>query len=604
MSTLISSAVSGKKAAPKAAPRRRAPPPPGGKQSTPLSVSSTHTSVAPPSPPPTQPAQPGPSQPTETPPPPTSPNQSRSQSQQVEPTQAPTAPAPTSSEQPSDQDGDLPPAESFKKRRADGAAAKVPTKRVKRNSARSNATVQAQVNDESGPYRMPLDPRLQEPEPVVSASPAPSATAQKPKKARKPRRKKTTTAESGTEDEGAQHDLELLEQQLAAAKSKRRRKTKKSRRKEAESEAGTDTQQATDGEQQEDSSSSDAESDPELHEIDAEKLTMLELSRDKKHGQTSERERKMAQIDWHEVARRRREEIDIVQTAAQEPPPNEEVRETTEGPSGTAEPAQPAAPEAPPPPEGTATVGGVKFRVINGVIVEDEQSLNIDRRAQAAEEAEDEAPVEEENDLTKRINRTTWLHSRRRNPEDRVPVAKRKSDPWTEDLTDRFYDALAMFGTDFYIISNLFPGKNRRHIKHKFSREEKLDPKRINDALLGRHKPRQLNAPSLSLDYYARETGQDRSAFEKYRDAEHAEEVIRESMREKEKEMREAIREQEEEEAAAKEAQVEKANRKRGEGKEGKGSRGGRGGGRGGRKKKAGGGFGGGGGPEGGEGGE
>lgn len=424
-----------------------------------------------------------------------------------------------------------------------------------------------------------LDPALRSTEPTVSASPAPAASAQKPKRARKGGRKaKTRAAESGRDDEGPQHDLELLERQLAAVKPKRRRRAKKAAAP-ADSGTETDTRQGTDGEEEQ-SEDSEAESDPELHEIDPNTVTMFEVSHDKKHGKTSEREKKMAQIDWKEVAAKRREENDRIVTAAQQPPNNEEVRQTTEGPGGTAEPL-------PPPPEGTATVGGVRFRVVNGQIVEDETSLTIDRQAQAHGEAVDSEPVEEESDLTQRINQMTWLHDRRRDVADRVPVWKRKSDPWSEEETDRFYDCLATFGTDFFIISTLFTPKTRRQIKAKFTREEKLDPKRINDALLGRKGTR----PTLNLENYAREVGRDVSEYMKFENAEHAEEVIRESMREKEQEMRDAIRDEEAQEEAQREVEAvrERRKKKAAERKEGKAAakerRGAVAGRRGGRKK-------------------
>ncbi|KAI3475324.1 hypothetical protein L1887_63302 [Cichorium endivia] len=45
-----------------------------------------------------------------------------------------------------------------------------------------------------------------------------------------------------------------------------------------------------------------------------------------------------------------------------------------------------------------AVQGGLGFRVVNGEIVEDEDTLQIDRRAQAQAEIAMQAPVEEEND--------------------------------------------------------------------------------------------------------------------------------------------------------------------------------------------------------------
>ncbi|GMM38319.1 transcription factor TFIIIB subunit [Saccharomycopsis crataegensis] len=47
------------------------------------------------------------------------------------------------------------------------------------------------------------------------------------------------------------------------------------------------------------------------------------------------------------------------------------------------------------------------------------------------------------------------------------------ADRWTFDETIKFYRALSTWGTDFGIITNLFPHRNRRQIKMKFTLEEK-----------------------------------------------------------------------------------------------------------------------------------
>ena len=452
--------------------------------------------------------------------------------------------------------------------------------------------MQAQVNEEETP--LALDPVLGSAEPAVSASPAPPApAAQQPKKPRKGGRKKKAPVTEGADDGSPQHDLDLLDRQLAQARGepepgRRKKRKQKAAGSAAESGAEADAQQGADGAQDQ-SESSDAESDPELHEIDPNTVTMFDVSYDKKHGKVSEREKRMAEIDWREVARKRREENDRAALAAQAPPASENIIETTEGATGQAEPP-------PPEQEGTAVVSGVPLRVVNGQIIIDDEGLTINRQEQAQAQAEDDEPVEEENDLTRRINNATHLHDRRRDIADRVPVWKRKSDPWTDEETDRFYEQLAIYGTDFYMISTLFAPKTRRQIKSKFTREEKLDPQRINDALLGRTRAR----PKLSLEHYARETGRSVSDFTRYENAEHAEEVIRESMREKEQEMRDAIREEELAEEAAREALVarEKGKKKAAERKAAGEGVAKRGGGKRGGRKKVNGGLGGGGPPE------
>lgn len=43
---------------------------------------------------------------------------------------------------------------------------------------------------------------------------------------------------------------------------------------------------------------------------------------------------------------------------------------------------------------------------------------------------------------------------------------------WSRYETDKFYDALRMFGTDFTLIASRFPNRSRKQIKAKFVKEE------------------------------------------------------------------------------------------------------------------------------------
>jgi hypothetical protein len=43
--------------------------------------------------------------------------------------------------------------------------------------------------------------------------------------------------------------------------------------------------------------------------------------------------------------------------------------------------------------------------------------------------------------------------------------------------------ALSQFGTDFTLITNLFPGRQRRHLKNKYTRESKINGARVDEAL-------------------------------------------------------------------------------------------------------------------------
>ncbi|KAA0066161.1 transcription factor TFIIIB component B''-like isoform X3 [Cucumis melo var. makuwa] len=66
---------------------------------------------------------------------------------------------------------------------------------------------------------------------------------------------------------------------------------------------------------------------------------------------------------------------------------------------------------------------------------------------------------------------------------DKTPRTK-----WSKSDTERFYEAVRQFGTDFCMIQQLFPGKTRRQIKLKFKSEERHHPFRLSDAITNRAK--------------------------------------------------------------------------------------------------------------------
>lgn len=130
---------------------------------------------------------------------------------------------------------------------------------------------------------------------------------------------------------------------------------------------------------------------------------------------------------------------------------------------------------------------GPVMRIVNGEIVLDTASLEVDRHADAARSAGDLEEVVE-NQLTRKINQATY-------------GKRTKTEVWDEEMTDLFYRGLRMFGTDFMVISKLFPGRSRRQIKLKFNNEERRDPQRIKDTLLG---PREV----IDISTYSELTNQ------------------------------------------------------------------------------------------------
>ncbi|KAG5982741.1 hypothetical protein E4U55_001434 [Claviceps digitariae] len=157
-----------------------------------------------------------------------------------------------------------------------------------------------------------------------------------------------------------------------------------------------------------------------------------------------------------------------------------------------------------------AATAGPQFRIVDGQIVVDQDSLVMDRhaRAAAAQAGEDMETIEE-NDFTRLITSSSFMNtSKLKGP-----------NIWTEAETELFYRGLRMFGTEFEMISKMFPGKQRRHIKLKFNREERHNPKRIDAAVMGE------KTIKMDLDEYRAFTGTD---FEPVEDIEAEQRKIQE----------------------------------------------------------------------------
>lgn len=184
--------------------------------------------------------------------------------------------------------------------------------------------------------------------------------------------------------------------------------------------------------------------------------------------------------------------------------------------------------------------------IIDGEIQIDETSLQIDRHANAAAERDAEALEGiDESELTRRVTQNSWL---KRDTGGR----------WTAESTDRFFEALRMFGTDFDMISKLFPGRTRRSIKLKFVKEEKADQQRIKQVLLGER-------VLVDMDEYSRLTN---TVYEDPRELDKDLAEDRKRMEEEQKLAKEAI-----DEAARQREQEVEAERAAGEEEEAQGRR-------------------------------
>ncbi|KAI0128533.1 hypothetical protein BJ170DRAFT_594372 [Xylariales sp. AK1849] len=209
--------------------------------------------------------------------------------------------------------------------------------------------------------------------------------------------------------------------------------------------------------------------DAENQTIDHTKTTIGELTRDLgigkkfKHADLIVERQRLAR---HEQKMRKLEKQKraVGQLPAEENN-EEESRAGTPGEStvGTPVPTAPA----------LSRTQGVAFDIIDGKIVVNQSSLVID---QGAEERTVEMETVEEDEFTHLTTSATYMRASR----------QMGTNHWSDEETERFYHYLKMFGTDFETISHVFPGKNRRMVKLKFNREEKLRPNRVNAAIMAR----------------------------------------------------------------------------------------------------------------------
>ncbi|GAM40828.1 hypothetical protein TCE0_041r13479 [Talaromyces pinophilus] len=183
-------------------------------------------------------------------------------------------------------------------------------------------------------------------------------------------------------------------------------------------------------------------------------VKMSELCKDLRTGKKSRREMELRNLEQQEAERK------------------EKVREKARNASTPVKADTENGSSAPTGINMTPTkASGPRMRIVNGEIVVDNTSLQIDRHADAAREfGEGEHVVESR--LNRKVNQATY-------------GKRTKAESWDEELTDLFYRGLRMFGTDFSLISKMFPGRNRRQIKLKFNNEERKDPERIKRTLLG-----------------------------------------------------------------------------------------------------------------------
>lgn len=202
----------------------------------------------------------------------------------------------------------------------------------------------------------------------------------------------------------------------------------------------------------------------ETVKITPSEVRMMDLCRDGGTGRKSEREKELEELERAEFIRNKQRQLKEIMGEAEgdsQATPLESTEVRQERLARQREQEESVAHNVP------------NTIIVNGQIQIDETSLEIDRHAAAAlERNAEQLDAVDETDMTRKINSATWLK-------------RDKSGGWNEMLTDRFYDGLRMFGTDFEMISKMFPGRTRHKIKLKFCKEEKVNGNRIKATLLG-----------------------------------------------------------------------------------------------------------------------
>jgi transcription factor TFIIIB component B'' len=113
-----------------------------------------------------------------------------------------------------------------------------------------------------------------------------------------------------------------------------------------------------------------------------------------------------------------------------------------------------------------------------GNIIIDQSSLQVDRHAIHPSTLTESLIHTTETIFSSKTNSATYASTR---------THASNTIRWLPDDNERFYTALRMFGTDFTMVASyLGGGKNRRHIKNKFYREEKLNGDKLTWALKNR----------------------------------------------------------------------------------------------------------------------
>ncbi|KAG6006134.1 hypothetical protein E4U21_007370 [Claviceps maximensis] len=362
--------------------------------------------------------------------------------------------------------------------------------------------------------------------PIEEEAPVTQVPKPAPKKATT--RKKTTTARGNISAEGAQ-DGEAAQSESSRPKKRQKRTTTTTTTRKQDGESRppsvarkrkTPTPNTNGSRSNSRRARSMTPDDAETQVVDLQKLKMSDLTKDlrigkkfSRHDELRERERKAR------LKAKLEKDSEIPSEAGNGSNDNNTTASANDktsqsqspDPDGTQSKAsKPSTSDTTSTPAPAAT-SGPQFRIVDGQIIVDQDSLVMDRHARAAA-ARAGADMEtiEENDFTRLITSSSFMNtSKLKGP-----------NIWTDAETELFYRGLRMFGTDFQMISKMFPAKQRRHIKLKFNREERHNPQRIDAAVMGE------KTIKMDLDEYRAFTG---AEFEPVEDIEAEQRKIQET---------------------------------------------------------------------------
>ena len=347
----------------------------------------------------------------------------------------------------------------------------------------SNALAPAVPNSPAKPKKSRISTKDKRKQQIADAAAevVAQATRSKPTRSKSEKRKKPRAGAKGKNvqrDEGAtagtcaedtQDPPSLDEEDVGPANSKRRYAKTKSRRS-IEAAAAEVVEEAVQGSSKDPKKRSRRRKGaPTTEEAEATQITpsevrMMDLCRDGGTGRKSEREKELEELERADFVRKKQRELkEVIGEAEPEGPatPLESTEVRQERLARQRKQEESIAHNVP------------NTIIVNGQIQIDETSLEIDRHAAAAlERNAEQLDAVDESDMTRKVNSATWLK-------------RDNSGGWNEMLTEKFYDGLRMFGTDFEMISKMFPGRTRHKVKLKFCKEEKINGDRIKATLLG-----------------------------------------------------------------------------------------------------------------------